>query len=93
MKGIGIIAFTLCFISGLVMFSTASGGDKFSVAFCGIGLYFIAKGIFLLGYTCFPEKKSKSGKRQCPYCAQWVNEEARICPFCKNEFIDSAPFK
>ena len=57
MRVVGIITFIICFIASIFMFSTASGDDEFSIAFCGIGLYFLAKGIFLLGYSFHIDKK------------------------------------
>lgn len=46
---------------------------------------------FLLGpigllIICIWVAKSKEGKKKCPDCANWVNEEAKICSHCKYKF-------
>jgi len=29
---------------------------------------------------------SKKGKKKCPDCANWVNDDAKICSHCKHKF-------
>lgn len=31
-------------------------------------------------------KKLLEGMKKCPFCAELVKEEAKICRYCKNEF-------
>lgn len=28
-----------------------------------------------------------STRRDCPYCAEMIKVEARVCPFCRNEIV------
>jgi predicted nucleic acid-binding Zn ribbon protein len=31
-----------------------------------------------------------TGKKKCPLCAQEINAEALVCPWCHAEFVDPA---
>jgi ABC-type antimicrobial peptide transport system permease subunit len=34
---------------------------------------------------------SKIFKKECPECAMWVGEKARVCPWCRHKFPMVAP--
>jgi len=38
-----------------------------------------------------PSGDSRAGYRECPSCAEWVREKARVCRYCQTELADAAP--
>jgi hypothetical protein len=36
----------------------------------------------LLGPLAFLMFLCSSGKKRCPFCAEWIQEKAKLCPHC-----------
>ena len=47
----------------------------------GIGL------AILIGVFFVVKAASKSGKRQCPYCAEWIQMQTTVCRFCGRDIV------
>ena len=73
--GLGIGGFFACALSGAAL------GLLLAVPVCGIFVWSIVRA----------SPGNGSDRRKCPFCAELVSREARICKHCQRELSDPRP--
>lgn len=65
----------LWIIVGVVIGMLAAGNRGFSIIGGLIGGALLGP-LAVLMFLC------SSGKKRCPFCAEWIQEKAKLCPHC-----------
>jgi hypothetical protein len=68
----------LWIIVGVVIGLAAAGNKGFSIIGGIIGGAMLGP-LAILMFLC------SNGKKRCPFCAEWIQEKAKLCPHCGKE--------
>ena len=80
----------LLFLALIPAFIAKNKGRSFGAWYVYGVLLFVIALIHSLLISKRPENKSEAemreeGLKKCPYCAEYIKEEAKVCKFCRKE--------